>query len=255
MDRTHPALTTEHFDAVLFDLDGVLTETASIHAAAWREMFDGFLRQQAKDQGETFVPFDIDADYRAYVDGKPRYDGVRSFLMSRGIELPEGDTGDPVTANTVTGLGNRKNQLMAELIEDNGVEAFPGAVRLVEALRGRGVKTAVVSSSANARAVLGAAGISDLFDARVDGAVSAELRLPGKPAPDAFLEAARRLDAPPDRAVVVEDAISGVQAGRSGGFALVVGVGGSERTQTLLDNGADLVVADLGELLDLGRSV
>ena len=249
MDKNHPPLTAEHFDAVLFDLDGVLTETASIHASAWQLMFDRFLRQRAEDEGEAFVPFDIETDYRAYVDGKPRYAGVRSFLASRGIELPDGEPGDPVTANTVTGLGNRKNQLVVELIEMGGVVAFPGAVRLVEALRERGVKTAVVSSSANAQSVLAAAGIADLFDTRVDGAVSAELGLPGKPAPDAFLEAARRLDAPPDRTVVVEDAISGVQAGRAGGFALVVGVGAGEQEQALLDNGANLVVADLAELL------
>lgn len=247
--KNHPPLTREHFDAVLFDLDGVLTETASIHAAAWRDMFDRFLRQRAEDKGEVFVPFDTDTDYRAFVDGKPRYDGVRSFLASRDIELPEGETTDPITANTVTGLGNRKNELVAEMIENHGVEAFPGAIRLVMKLKERGVKTAVVSSSANARAVLGAAGITDLFDARVDGTVSAELGLPGKPAPDAFLEAARRLDASPDRAIVIEDAISGVKAGRSGGFALVVGVGGREREQALLDNGADIVVADLADLL------
>jgi alpha,alpha-trehalase len=203
-------------------------------------MFDRFLRQQAEDKAEVFVPFDTDTDYRAFVDGKPRYDGVRSFLASRDIELPEGETTDPITANTVTGLGNWKNELVAEMIENHGVEAFPGAVPLVMKLKERGVKTAVVSSSANARAVLGAAGITDPFDARVNGTVSAELGLPGKPAPDAFLEAARRLDASPDRAIVIEDAISGVKAGRSGGFALVVGVGGGERGQALLDNGAGL---------------
>ena len=249
-----PALTPRNFDAVLFDLDGVLTETASIHAAAWREMFDRFLRQHAGDEGKPFVPFDIDSDYRAYIDGKPRYAGVRSFLASRSIELVEGESSDPTTANTVTGLGNRKNQLVAELIESRGVEPFPGAVHLVEALRERGVKTAVVSSSANAETVLGAAGIAHLFDTRVDGAVAVELGLPGKPAPDTFLEAARRLDAPSWRAVVVEDAISGVQAGRSGGFGLVVGVGAGEHAEALLDNGADVVVADLADLLAMEKS-
>ncbi|GMQ85969.1 MAG: hypothetical protein BMS9Abin07_1539 [Acidimicrobiia bacterium] len=242
-------LTPENFDAVLFDLDGVLTETASIHAAAWRDMFDRFLRQRAEDEGEAFVPFDIDSDYRAYVDGKPRYDGVRGFLESRNIELPQGEATDPTTANTVTGLGNRKNELVTGLIENNGVEPFPGAVRLVVALREKGIKTAVVSASANAQTVLEAAGIADLFDTRVDGVVAAELALPGKPAPDTFLEAARRLGVPPERAVVVEDAISGVRAGRSGGFGLVVGVGAGEHSQTLLDNGADVVVADLADLL------
>ena len=254
MGKDFPALTPRNFDAVLFDLDGVLTETASIHAAAWREMFDRFLRRHAEDEGEAFVPFDIDSDYRAYVDGKPRYDGVRSFLASRSIELAEGEASDPATANTVAGLGNRKNQLVAELIESGGVEPFPGAVHLVEALRERGVKTAVVSSSANAETVLGAAGIAHLFDTRVDGAVAAQLGLPGKPAPDTFLEAARRLDAPPGRAVVVEDAISGVRAGRSGGFGLVVGVGAGEHADALLDNGADVVVADLADLLAMEKS-
>jgi len=249
-----PALTPRNFDAVLFDLDGVLTETAFIHAAAWREMFDGFLRQHADDEGEVFVPFDIDSDYRAYIDGKPRYDGVRSFLASRSIELAEGEASDPTSANTVTALGNRKNRLVAELIESGGVEPFPGAVHLVEALRERGVKTAVVSSSANAATVLVAAGIAHLFDNRVDGAVAAELGLPGKPAPDTFLEAARRLDAPPGRAVVVEDAISGVRAGRSGGFGLIVGVGAGEHADALLANGADVVVADLADLLAMEKS-
>ena len=245
-DRLNP----EHHDAVLFDLDGVLTETASLHAAAWLQMFDEFLRRRAEDDGVPFVPFDIDGDYRTYIDGKPRYDGVRSFLMSRNIELADGDPADPPEANTVTGLGNRKNELVNELIEREGVEAFPGAVRLVAWLRKHGVKTAVVSSSANAAMVLRAAGIDDLFDTRVDGAVSTELGLAGKPAPDAFLEAARRLNARPDRTVVVEDAISGVQAGQSGSFGLVVGVGEGAQAQELLDNGADIVVADLGDLLD-----
>ena len=242
-------LTPDRYDAVLFDLDGVLTETASLHAAAWQQMFDGFLRERAEAEETPFVPFDVTSDYRSYIDGKPRYDGVRSFLASRDIDLPEGDPTDPPGANTVTGLGNRKNELVNELIEREGVEAFPGAVRLVAWLRNHAVKTAVVSSSANAAVVLRAAGIEDQFDTRVDGAVSAELGLNGKPAPDAFLEAARRLNTQPRRTVVVEDAISGVQAGRSGSFGLVVGVGEGSQAQALLDNGADVVVADLADLL------
>ncbi len=243
-----PTLDPDRFDAVLFDLDGVLTETASLHARAWKQMFDEYLHDRAQHLGEPFAAFE-DADYRTYVDGKPRYDGVRSFLHSRGIELAEGDPTDPPGADTVAGLGNRKNELVVGLIAAEGVQPFPGAVRLIESLRAAGVKTAVVSSSKNAAMVLEAAGIADEFDTRVDGSVAAELGLPGKPAPDTFLEAAQRLDAMVDRTVVVEDAISGVQAGAAGGFGLVVGVGSPEQAGALRDNGADIVVADLAELI------
>lgn len=242
-------LSAERFDAVLFDKDGVLTETATLHAEAWRRMFDDFLRLRAETSGEQVERFDVEDDYRRYVDGKPRYDGVRSFLASRGIELAEGDPTDPPIANTVAGLGNRKNELVVELIETEGVRAFPGSVRLVEDVRRRGIRTAVVSSSANCRAVLRSAGIDHLFDTQVDGIVAAELGLPGKPAPDTFLFAARSLQVAPERAVVVEDALAGVEAGRAGGFGLVIGVDRLNQAQALRDHGADLVVADLGELV------
>ncbi|MEE8489878.1 MAG: beta-phosphoglucomutase family hydrolase [Acidimicrobiia bacterium] len=242
-------LSAKRFDAVLFDKDGVLTETATLHAEAWKWTFDDFLRLRAETSGEQVERFDVEDDYRRYVDGKPRYDGVRSFLASRGIELAEGDPTDPPIANTVAGLGNRKNELVVELIETEGVRAFPGSVRLVEDVRRRGIRTAVVSSSANCRAVLRSAGIDHLFDTQVDGIVAAELGLPGKPAPDTFLFAARSLQVAPERAVVVEDALAGVEAGRAGGFGLVIGVDRLNQAQALRDHGADLVVADLGELV------
>ena len=244
-----PQLSAERFDAVLFDLDGVLTDTAAVHARAWKTMFDEFLRYWAERHGQPFTPVSIDRDYKTYVDGKPRYDGVRSFLLSRGIELPEGDSDDPPQMETVRGLGNRKNVLVNRLLDDEGVVRYEGSVRLVEQLRDRGIKRAVVSSSKNCAAVLEAAGISDLFDARIDGVVAAERDLPGKPAPDTFLAAAADLGAPPDRAVVVEDAISGVQAGRAGGFGLVIGIDREGDPDALRSNGADVVVSDLGELV------
>lgn len=232
------------YRAWLFDLDGVLTPTARVHAAAWKRMFDDFLRSR-----DGQAPFSED-DYRRYVDGKPRYDGVASFLQSRGIELAWGSPSDPPGAETVCGLGNRKNLAFQQVLEQEGVEPFPGSVRLVEELLQHGVRTAVVSSSANAEAVLKAAGIDHLFEARVDGVVSRDLDLPGKPNPDIFLEAARRLGVEPAQAVVVEDATSGVEAGRRGDFGLVVGVDRHGDPQPLLDHGADLVVSDLAELLD-----
>lgn len=237
--------------ACLFDLDGVLTRTASVHAAAWKEMFDGYLRERARRTGEPFVPFDIAKDYGPYVDGKKREDGTRSFLESRGIELPEGDPDDPPDAETIRGLGDRKNALVLELIEEKGVERFDGSIDYVRAVRDAGLRTAVVSSSANTVQVLAAAGITDLFDARVDGVVAAERRLPGKPAPDMFLAAARELDVPAARAAVFEDALAGVEAGRAGGFGHVVGVDrvGGTHARELAARGADVVVADLAELV------
>lgn len=245
----HPGLTKDRFDAVLFDLDGVLTDTASIHAGCWKRMFDEFLRDRAKRTGEPLRPFDIEVDYREYVDGKPRFDGVRDFLAARGIELPEGAPDDPPERETVCGLGNRKNDLVEEAIVSGPIEPYEGSVALVRHLRQARIQTAVVSSSANCAAVLEAAKIADLFQARVDGRVLQEQGLPGKPAPDSFLEAARRLGVEPKRAVVVEDAISGVQAGRAGGFGLVVGVDRKGDAEALRRNGADLVVRDLAELL------
>jgi beta-phosphoglucomutase family hydrolase len=236
------------YDAVLFDLDGVLTDTAGVHADCWKRTFDEFLSRRADRSGGPFQPFDIEGDYRLYVDGKRRYDGVRDFLHSRGIDLPEGSPEDPPDAETVCGVGNRKNVLVNQALEEGGVEVYPGSVALVRALLEAGVKTGVVSSSANCAAVLRAAAIEDLFEVRVDGRVAAELGLPGKPAPDTFLEAARQLGADVKRTVVVEDAISGVQAGRNGGFGLVVGIARHDEPGVLREEGADVVVSDLGEL-------
>jgi beta-phosphoglucomutase family hydrolase len=236
--------------ACLFDLDGVLTDTASVHAAAWKQMFDDFLREEAARDGKPFVPFDAGSDYNEYVDGKPRYDGVRSFLASRDIDLPEGDPSDPPSAETVHGLGNRKNELVLELIHRDGVRAYSGSVRYLEAVRDAGVHRAVVSSSANCKEVILAAGISGLFEARIDGVVIAERGLNGKPAPDTFLAAAEELGVAPSDAAVFEDALAGVEAGRSGGFGVVVGVDRVGHAAALKSHGADLVVEDLRELLD-----
>ncbi len=244
-----PELTKEHFDAVLFDLDGVLTDTARIHATAWRLMFDEFLARRASETGGPFQPFDVDADYHSHVDGKPRYDGVRDFLASRGIELPEGAPDDPAGSETVCGLGNRKNEKVGEALESQGVDVFPGSVALVRQLRTAGIRTAVVSASANCATVLRAAEIDDLFESRVDGVTLVERELAGKPSPESFLEAARELGVEPSRAVVVEDAISGVQAGRAGGFGLVIGVARKDNAAALAEAGARVVVADLAELL------
>ncbi len=236
------------FDAVLFDLDGVLTDTARLHAASWKRMFDGFLRQRADATGEPFRAFEID-DYRLYVDGRPRYDGVRDFLQSRSIELPEGSSEDPPEHDTICGLGNRKNEIVTEVIKSVGVDAYPGSVALVRYVRNRGLRTAVVSASANCAAVLEEAKIANLFDVRVDGIVLEKRHLRGKPEADSFLEAARQLGVEPSRAVVVEDAISGVQAGHAGAFGLVVGVSRKNDEDDLANNGADIVVHDLAELI------
>jgi beta-phosphoglucomutase family hydrolase len=236
--------------ACLFDLDGVLTRTATLHAAAWKEMFDAYLAARAGRTGEPFVPFDGVRDYDEYVDGKPRLDGVRSFLASRGIELPEGAAGDPPAAETVTGLGARKNELVLELMRQRGVDAYEGSVRYVRAARAAGLRRGVVSSSRNCAEVLAAAGIEDLFEVRVDGKVAAAQRLRGKPAPDTFLAAARALEVEPGRAAVFEDALAGAAAGRAGGFGYVVGVDRVGQADALLEHGADVVVRDLAELLE-----
>jgi beta-phosphoglucomutase family hydrolase len=235
---------------LLFDLDGVLTKTAVVHAAAWKEMFDEYLRERATRTGEAFVSFDADADYEQYVDGRPRYDGVRSFLESRGIELPDGTPEDLPSVETVDGLGNRKNELVLEIIERDGVAAYEGSVRYVAAARDAGLRRAVVSSSTNCRDVLRVAGIIDLFEAVVDGNVAREQRLRGKPAPDTFLAGARALDVEPKAAAVFEDAIAGVEAGRAGGFGFVVGVDRVGHADALRAHGADIVVKDLAELLE-----
>jgi beta-phosphoglucomutase family hydrolase len=236
--------------ACLFDLDGVLTKTAVVHTAAWKQMFDEFLRQRAEREGTEFVPFDPGADYQRYVDGKPRYDGVRSFLGSRGIELPEGETDDPPSAETVRGLGNRKNELVLELIREQGVEAYEGSVRYLQAAREAGLRRAVVSASANCRDVLVAAGIEHFFEARIDGVVAEREGLNGKPAPDTFLAGARELGVEKEQAAVFEDALAGVEAGRAGGFAYVVGVDRVGQADALSEHGATVVVKDLAELLD-----
>jgi beta-phosphoglucomutase family hydrolase len=235
--------------ACLFDLDGVLTKTAKVHAAAWKQMFDAFLEQRAKVAGEEFRPF-TEHDYDEYVDGKPRGDGVRSFLKSRGIELPEGSPDDPEDAETIAGLGNRKNTLVLKLIADQGVEAYEGSVRYVRAAIEAGLRRAVVSSSTNCRAVLEAAGITDLFEQIVDGHVAEREGLAGKPAPDTFLAAARMLGVEREAAAVFEDALAGVEAGRAGKFGYVVGVDRVDQAEALAAHGADVVVEDLAELLD-----
>jgi alpha,alpha-trehalase len=239
-----PAVTRERFDAVLFDLDGVLTSTAAIHAAAWKGMFDEYLATRSGQR-----PFEIDSDYKDYVDGKPRYEGVRSFLASRGIELPFGEPSDEPGDRTVSALGNRKQLLVQQAIDKGRVEPFESSMRWVKKLRAEGFKLGVVSSSRNCAAVLRAAKIDHLFEVRVDGMTLAELNLPGKPAPDAFLKAAQLLGVEPARTVVVEDAISGVQSARAGGFGLVLGIDREGYADALLQNGADVVVSDLSELL------
>jgi len=234
----------------LFDLDGVLTQTAKVHDAAWKEMFDAYLRERAQRTGEPFVPFDPVKDYDEYVDGKPRPDGVRSFLESRGITLPDGGDDDPPSAETVHGLGNRKNVILLRRIREDGVEAYPGSVAFVRAVKEAGLPRAVVSSSANCRAVLVAAGIEDLFDVRIDGVVAERDHLRGKPAPDTFLAGARALGLKPTAGAVFEDALAGVAAGRAGGFGFVVGVDRVGQAQALRDHGADIVVTDLSELME-----
>jgi beta-phosphoglucomutase family hydrolase len=233
--------------ACLFDLDGVLTKTAVVHAAAWKQTFDDFLRRR---DGAGFRPFDAVADYDEYVDGRPRADGVRAFLASRGIELPEGVADDPPDRDTVHGLGNRKNVLLLEKIRTEGVEAYPGSVRYVEAVRAAGLRTAVVSSSANCRDVLVSVGMDKLFEVRIDGVVAAERKLPGKPHPDTFLEAARELGVEAGEAAVFEDALAGMDAGRAGHFGYVVGVDRVGQADALRSHGADIVVQDLAELLE-----
>lgn len=235
-------------DACLFDLDGVLTRTAVVHNAAWKEMFDVFLRAHADRTGEPFRPFE-ESDYISHVDGRMRADGVRFFLASRGIELPEGETGDPPAADTVHGLGSRKNELVLERIRRDGVEVYDESVDFVRACRDAGLRRAVVSASRNCREVLESVGIDDLFEVRIDGVVAAERNLPGKPAPDTFLAAAAQLGVEPSAAAVFEDAVAGVEAGRSGGFGWVVGVDRTGQAEALRTGGADIVVGDLGELV------
>ncbi|MDO9458506.1 MAG: beta-phosphoglucomutase family hydrolase, partial [Alphaproteobacteria bacterium] len=241
-------LSPRDYDAVLFDLDGVLTRTASVHAAAWKRLFDEFLKKRSGDLGEPFDPFDINTDYRSYVDGKPRYDGVTTFLKSRGIELPQGAQEDGPDVQSVRALGNLKDKYFLEHLEQRGVEPYEASIALVRALRAQQVKTAVVSSSNNCAKVLETTGIAQLFDVRVDGKDITRLGLKGKPAPDAFLEAARRLGIEPSRAAVVEDAKAGVEAGRAGRFGCVIGVDRGGQSLALREAGADVVVTDLAQV-------
>lgn len=236
--------------ACLFDLDGVLTKTAKVHNAAWKETFDEFLRGWAERNGRPFVPFDSQHDYNSYVDGRPRADGVRTFLASRGIVLPEGAPADPPQAETVHGLGNRKNVALLDVLRTRGVEVYEGSVAYLRAARDAGLRRAVVSASANCQEVLLAAGIDDLLEERVDGLVARAEQLRGKPHPDTFLYAAARLGVTPAQAAVFEDALAGVQAGREGGFGVVVGVDRVGQADALAANGASIVVKDLSELFN-----
>jgi beta-phosphoglucomutase family hydrolase len=236
--------------ACLFDLDGVLTDTASVHRKAWKAMFDDFLRQWSQDHGSNFVPFDAEADYLTYVDGRTRGDGVRSFLASRDIKLPDGSPDDAPTAETVNGLGNKKNALFLRTVDKDGVQVFDGSRRYLEAVTRAGLAVAVVSSSANTRQVLEVTGLAKFVQKRVDGVMLKEKHIAGKPAPDSYLEGARLLDVAPAEAAVYEDALSGVAAGRAGHFGLVVGVDRVGQSEALRRNGADVVVKDLAELLD-----
>lgn len=249
-ERTHRPqfITPDRFEAVLFDMDGVITDTASIHAKCWQTMFDEYLNKWAPLHGQPFRPF-LARDYKLYVDGKPRYQGVRDFLKSRGIVLPEGTPEDLPSAETVHGLGNRKNELVNQVLASSGVQAYPGSIAFIRYVRRVGIKTAVVTSSQNCQAVLRAARAEHFFDARVDGDVLVQLGLNGKPAPDSFLKAAEMLGVLPGRAVVIEDALSGVQAGAQGGFGLVIGVARKDNADELKANGADIAVNDLSELL------
>ncbi|WP_033354139.1 HAD family hydrolase [Kitasatospora aureofaciens] len=240
--------------AFLFDLDGVLTQTATVHAAAWKDTFDAFLRAEAARTGGQFVPFDAVTDYDTYVDGRPRLDGTRAFLHSRGIDLPEGTEDDPPNARTVQGISRAKNDTVLRLIREQGVAPYEGSVAYVRRLRELGLPSAVVSSSANCRDVLRSAGILDLFDLIVDGVVAKQQALPGKPNPDTYLYAARELGVEPAHAVVFEDALAGVASGRAGGFGAVVGVNRTGQADELRRDGATVVVDDLSELLGEGKA-
>ncbi|PRY29516.1 HAD superfamily hydrolase (TIGR01509 family)/beta-phosphoglucomutase family hydrolase [Pseudosporangium ferrugineum] len=235
--------------ACLFDLDGVLTQTALVHNAAWKQTFDAFLQAWSTQHGQPFVPFDTGADYHRYVDGRQRADGVRTFLASRGITLPEGTPDDGPDAETVNGIGNRKNLLVLQKIQEGAVQVYPGSVDYLHAVKDAALRRAVVSASANCKDVLEAAKISELLEVRVDGVVARAEHLPGKPAPDTFLHGAKLLGVPPENCAVFEDALAGVEAGRAGGFGIVIGVDRVGQADALREHGADIVVQDLAELL------
>jgi trehalose 6-phosphate phosphatase len=236
------------FDAVIFDMDGVITQSARVHAESWKRMFDDYLQKRAERQRQKFVPFDKEKDYYRYIDGKPRYDGTRSFLESRGISLPYGSPDDSPDKETICGLGNRKNQYFLKYLKEHGTESYPSTVDFIRKMEARNKRVAVISSSRNAKEVLEAAGVLSLFHVIVDGIESAKHGLKGKPEPDIFLDAAKRLNVVPGRAIVVEDAISGVKAGKAGGFGLVIGIDRSGRNPELKSSGADVVISDLSEI-------
>ena len=255
MDSIKATIARTDYDAVIFDLDGVVTQTAAVHAAAWKRLFDTYLAGRTARTGtdpvgapDALRPFDLDADYARYVDGKPRYDGVRDFLASRGIELPLGDPSDPPERETVCGLGNGKNAFFNAEVEEHGVKTFPSTITLIHELRDAGIKVGLMSSSKNTAKVLAVTGTTELFEVRVDGVVAAEIGLPGKPDPAMYLETARRLGVTAARSVVVEDALSGVEAGHRGGFGLVIGVDRLGHAAELAKAGADVVVDDLAEV-------
>lgn len=238
-----------HYEAVLSDLDGVISQTARVHAAAWRRLFDGYLAGITARTGTTFTPFDLEEDYRLHLDGKPRQDGVRDFLKSRALSLPLGSPDDGPDCETLYGMGNKKDAFFDDALRQAGVAVYPATVEFLREAKADGLKMAVVSSSHHCADILEAVGLTSLFDARVDGHEIDRLRLPGKPAPDAFLEAARRLSVLPERAIVIEDALAGVQAGRAGGFGCVIGVNRRNQAEELRQSGADIVVDDLAELM------
>jgi beta-phosphoglucomutase family hydrolase len=246
-------INVSNFDAILCDLDGVITQTAILHAAAWKRLFDDYLKKSAARTGTTWKPFKLDEDYRLYVDGKSRYDGVRDFLKSRNIDLPLGSSDDSSDRETIYGLGHKKDEYFEAALPEKGVVVYPSTVRYLRQAKDAGLKIAVVSSSHHCRDIIDKAGLTDLFDARIDGHEIDRLHLPGKPAPDAFLEAARRLAVQPHKAIVIEDALAGVQAGHAGGFGLVIGVNRRNQAEALRQQGADIVIADLDELLPSGQ--
>jgi len=234
--------------AAIFDMDGVITQSARVHAAAWKRMFDEYLKQRGDREGKEHKPFDDEKDYYRYVDGKPRYEGAESFLESRGISIPYGSPQDAVDRETICGLGNKKNQYFLEHLKENGVKSYPSTRVFVQKMKARKKRVAVISSSRNAQAVLEASGDLDLFHVVVDGMEASKRRLKGKPEPDIFLEAARRLEVSPENCIIIEDALSGVEAGRAGGFALVIGIDRSGQNNELKSRGADIVVNDLSEI-------
>ena len=238
-----------NFDAVLFDLDGVITKTAALHAAAWKRLFDEYLKKLAARTGSPYEPFDPLRDYQSHVDGKSRYDGVKDFLKSRHMTLPPGQPNDGPDQETIYGLGNKKDEYFEECLRETGVVVYPGTVQYLRAARAAGLKAAVVSSSHHCREIIQSAGLAPMFETRIDGHEIERLHLHGKPAPDTFLEAARRLGALPAKAIVIEDALAGVQAGRAGDFGLVIGVNRENQAEALRQHGADIVVADLAEML------